>query len=290
MKSKILRSALLFPGILGEDRRLAGLRTELADVVSIHTITYPDVTSTTDRLSDIEVIARDICDSVGGRSKSLSDIVLIGYSFGGCVALEVARLLSNEGRRVGGVVIIDAPLPGMTFDLFRPWTDGELPPRGRTKRYKMATIRLISFNRRVRLTILGLCGWIGPDIRRNLDRWMCKALREHARSTCWRPNVVDLPGVIILSTQFANATYEGWRKLCPQMSNDTVEAGHLSILEGEALKQVTCTVENWLLSTKVSGDKSRRRDGTGRMERASCVSYADAQCGSSRAPCGPTPP
>ena len=267
MKSRILRSALLFPGILGEDRRLVQLRTELSKFLSLQTISYPDVTSATERLTDIDIISEYILDHTATENNSLGDIILVGYSFGGCIALELARLLFNEGHSVGGVVIIDAPLPGMTFDLFRPWTDGELPPRALTKRYKMAIIHLISLNRRVRLTILGLCGWIAPNIRRKLDRWMCKALRESARSTRWKPNVVDLPGIIIVSTQFANATYEGWRKLCPRMSYEKVEADHLSILEGDALKKITCTIENWISSTEVIGEKSCRRAGAGRVER-----------------------
>lgn len=254
--SPTLSSAYLFPGMLGEDRRLRQLQIELSRSLVVEPLHYPDIASPTALLSDMRELSRALYDSIVGREAPVGGVVLIGYSFGGCVAAEVARLLAAEGYDVKGVIIIDAPLPAMTFDLFRAWPKDGLPPRIWTKRWTMRIVEGISFNRKVRLTTLGLCGWIRPSLRRKMDRWMCKALRERARRSHWTPAVLDSPGLVIVSTQFADATSEGWQRLCPGMDRVTVAADHISILEGPALAEVTCAIADWI--NPIEGEMSRK--------------------------------
>ena len=59
-----------------------------------------------------------------------------------------------------------------------------------------------------------------------------------------------------VSTQFSNATSEGWQRLCPGMYRATVAADHISILEGSALTEVVRAIADWVIPL---GDEISRR-------------------------------
>ena len=60
---------------------------------------------------DILTIARDCIEAIR-RVQPRGPYQLVGFSFGGCVALEVARELERSGERVALVAVLDTFLPG----------------------------------------------------------------------------------------------------------------------------------------------------------------------------------
>ncbi|UZP39414.1 hypothetical protein NXS19_007230 [Fusarium pseudograminearum] len=61
--------------------------------------------------SSIEDMAEDYASRILSTRPPLSSLILCGWSFGGIVAFEVARLLFLRGIEVRGLVLIDSPSP-----------------------------------------------------------------------------------------------------------------------------------------------------------------------------------
>jgi thioesterase domain-containing protein len=62
--------------------------------------------------TDVEAAARYFIDELKGTMAPDSAYYLSGYCYGGVVALEMARLLIAEGKRIGSLVLIEPPYPG----------------------------------------------------------------------------------------------------------------------------------------------------------------------------------
>ena len=48
--------------------------------------------------------------------RSLSPVILVGWSMGGCIALEIARLMQTQGRPAAAVMLLDTWVPPMTHE------------------------------------------------------------------------------------------------------------------------------------------------------------------------------
>ena len=62
--------------------------------------------------SDVEAAARHFLEELGGILTHESAYYLSGYCYGSLIALEMARLLIAEGKRIGSLVLIEPPYPG----------------------------------------------------------------------------------------------------------------------------------------------------------------------------------
>ena len=67
-------------------------------------------------------------------TKAVNNVVLVGYSFGGFIALEVARMLEESGRRVPLVILLDTVKPEST----------RVRPAGKLKRH-LTGLRQLGF-------------------------------------------------------------------------------------------------------------------------------------------------
>jgi thioesterase domain-containing protein len=70
--------------------------------------------------ADVDLSVEDVAEShvqAIEEIRSRDPIVLIGYSLGGLVAFEMARILANNGRNIPLLVLLDAPHPSFRRNL-----------------------------------------------------------------------------------------------------------------------------------------------------------------------------
>lgn len=225
-----MRNVYLFPGILGSDRQFDRFCSELSNIGLVRLMSYPDVYSKTDLISNIYEIAKYFSNEIM-KDDNLNEIFLIGYSFGGCVALEVGRILNQRGLEKNNIAIIDAPIPGITFDFGRSRRLGSLSSRTPLKQARVRVMEFVGLNRTVRLSLLHFCGIISAQYKKKVEKFILRSLRERGRRNTWNPSVVDFSGIMFFSNQFKPVTYLEWRRICPRMSNILIDASHLSLLD-----------------------------------------------------------
>ena len=96
----------LFPGLMGEGPSLVAFRGDLADVVRLVPIDYPDWRAMAlgrDRIADLAEDAATFIE----RDMPTGPLRIAGYSLGGTVAFETAHLLAARGREIAFLAILD---------------------------------------------------------------------------------------------------------------------------------------------------------------------------------------
>lgn len=89
-------------GVCVQYRRLASIDRA---VFGIHDPKFPS----SDAWADIPAMAEEYAELIRGANEK--PCILGGWSFGGVVAFETARILIDTGHKVAGVVLIDSPPP-----------------------------------------------------------------------------------------------------------------------------------------------------------------------------------
>jgi amino acid adenylation domain-containing protein len=100
-------TAFLFPGLYGDDLRLASLRVALESRVRFALVDYPDWTEMAAAPSIAETIVTAALAQVVQTSPT-GPVALVGYSYGGRVALQVAQRLIGMGRTVSLLGVMDS--------------------------------------------------------------------------------------------------------------------------------------------------------------------------------------
>lgn len=99
-------TVFLFPGLYGDDLRLASLRVALESRIRFVLIDYPGWTemAAAPHIGDT-IIAAALAQVT--RTRPTGPVALVGYSYGGRVALQVAQRLMEMGRAVSLLGIMD---------------------------------------------------------------------------------------------------------------------------------------------------------------------------------------
>ncbi|MGI4765430.1 MAG: thioesterase domain-containing protein [Janthinobacterium lividum] len=250
-----MRDVYLFPGIVGSSYRLAQLIVGISHVNSVHSVSYPGMRSKTESICNINNIAEYVCKEIVLNNGN-KHIIIIGYSFGGCVALEAGPLLKKEGMVIDEMFIIDAPIPGIVFDLDRSKMLGLLAPRTPFKQAIVRAVQLTFFLRKVRIVLLWFLYSIKRDRSKKLERFIIRSLREIARRKSWIPHRESFSGLLFISEQFCPVTFDTWIDLCPNMSPIIIDADHLSLLNDGPLSVIAHHLSLYTSSKNVG------RDGT----------------------------
>ena len=230
-------TVFLFPGILGEDRRLRQFCTSLADIYRFEVIQYPGIRGRTSELFDIDALADAMACLIEHRCPQ-GEISIAGYSFGGCVAYEVCCILQRRGRAIKRVLLIDPPLPKMIFDLFRPWPGNHLPPRAPIKHLGMLIVQNVAKYKMVRIFLSCFIRFIDNSMSRKAENVIVKSLRERARREKWQPKPACFPGLVLVSSQFSSITGGALRELSRGTDYAIINASHISMLDHDALVSV----------------------------------------------------
>jgi thioesterase domain-containing protein/acyl carrier protein len=244
----------LLPGIVGDDRNLAGLRRHLAGEIRFETLAYPELDAPAAVHSSLDTQIGLILEAIG-RLQPVGSVCLAGYSFGGFMAFETARRLMASGREVGLLVLLDS-FPGDADPLAQ--THPQERPTGRptVKRYSLRTrfarrpgeglrlyIERLAFKAMVKFrrleTARRLACWaaghtpiVEHEIRRREVLWR---LRGSALER-WRPQPCPAPTLLITSDEYYERSgREIWPALCSNLTVRHVGGSHMEVFRPEAL-------------------------------------------------------
>ncbi|WP_419829250.1 thioesterase domain-containing protein [Methylobacterium sp.] len=235
--------------IVGDDRNFKCFREQFLDLMTCLPVEFPDVYSNTDHLTDITVITNRAVERILMHQPN-GPIFIMGYSFGGCVALEVARTLKRKGREIGFLMILDAPNPWMKFDLHRTTSFNSLHLRSIRRQIFIDLVTMPLLTRLIRATLLKIIGAFFPGKLTRYERVIAKMLRERARCHTWNPTPTELSGLLVYSTQFEVSTKEFWRTTCPRMVTLKIESGHVAMLHPDHTERLI-DIARSCISTKI---------------------------------------
>jgi len=167
--------------------------------------------------------------------------ILIGYSFGGLVTLEMAQRLSRAGENIGLLVLVDTyPDPHFLSNGQRLWLSARRIKRHISEVKKMRPRRAISYfirglEHRLGITLLPIRG--NPSSERaalSLERTLLHVKeRAYVALRHYRPQFyqgkIKFVGAEI-SPYFPNNPTSVWSKLADEFEAEIVPGGHLEIV------------------------------------------------------------
>ena len=121
------KAVFLIPGAGGNVLYFQDLVQQVPQTYNVYGLQPPGLDGRTPPIDHIPTLARYFLDQVSDivRSEDLSDIVVLGHSFGGLVAYELARLAQIEGPRLRMVGILDTAAPQLQEQVGRDWSHRE---------------------------------------------------------------------------------------------------------------------------------------------------------------------
>jgi acyl-CoA synthetase (AMP-forming)/AMP-acid ligase II/thioesterase domain-containing protein len=97
----------LLPSAGGDSPMLARFRDAFKDKIHFVTIEYPRWREMIDDGAGFDVLVNAAVSQIRAQIRESDHCLLVGYSFGGLVAVETARRLADQGRRIGFLGLID---------------------------------------------------------------------------------------------------------------------------------------------------------------------------------------
>ena len=236
----------LFPGLDGDEPRLANFRAELSDRFRIILIEYPDWPEMVRRGQSFDVLI-ELAVSQITATQPHGPLLLAGYSFGGDVAFAAATGLLRLERRIGFLGILDTDLQAVDAEaalssnrgFFRSFREVMRTPhdrasitigfllakcardmfgleyllRSRVRPALLPNRIVFAFHRRIR------------TIQRLQAQW------QWHRSTS--PIPISTPAVLFCSGRgkASSSVDRGWRTRCPGIMIEQVGGDHRSMLD-----------------------------------------------------------
>ncbi|MGI9585481.1 MAG: alpha/beta fold hydrolase [Acidimicrobiia bacterium] len=172
---------------------------------------------------------------------------LMGFCFGGNVALEMAALLEDEGEVVDMIVVIDSGLP---------LEASRAPTTLKRARAVVETRGVRGAGRAAvdRLRDRGRYYWDGSfGGADGKDRLKYHAIAQACRRAfgTWEPRKVEAPIVLLRSTEYRAAEDKDWHLGWDEYTNDffveTIEgSAHLSMFEAPSVDAMAQRVSSWI--------------------------------------------
>jgi len=271
--SPTLPRLFLIPGIYGDAPALGRFRREMAETVNVELIDLPGLDLPVKVHRDIGETAVRVTGEIV-RQDLAGAIALGGFSFGGVIAFEAARLLRERGHDIAVLVLIDTHLgiePSRESALIAEAHPGrglgrdELKQASRPNehtrrrslfgRYHRVSPRsafpyreegLSGYWDRMRFALYARIGLM--DRARGIARkptspqqrvWRTKVIMGSSRYVAmqkWRPKPLDVP-MHLFQTQDGEkmGIADRWRQLCPRLEVTNLPYPHLRLLEAEPM-------------------------------------------------------
>jgi thioesterase domain-containing protein len=196
----------IFPGIGGELSEFADLAQRLSRERSVYGVKLAGTEGECEPLREMQKLASLHAADLRMVQRE-GPYFLLGYSFGGALAFEVARELQSLGGRVGLVVLADSPAPGYpkfpsalvragahVARLFRLGNRGRIAYlKARVERRLGLVRRLLGRNEREPVALVAAQGGEAP-----IDRRVLNALDEAYTYYVPTPLAID---VLVLSAE-----------------------------------------------------------------------------------------
>lgn len=181
-----------------------------------------------DVLCDLRETARIVAVSIT-ETQQHGAVHLLGFSFGACLAVEVACHLTSAGRTVAYLGLIDSPL---RID--------------DTQRSLRGIVELLMARRGVRIVL------------KNLAQVLVRTYRAKKKSTSsvqetrfdqaaeyrfealktWQPRTCKSDGFILLSIFNYERSRPSWQRICPNCTQIKIKSDHHHVLIGHSLYNV----------------------------------------------------
>lgn len=226
---------VLVTGAYGDEPGLAEFRRRL-DGVDVQVVEPPGIAAADDVLGSMARLAAVVVEAVASVPSSVT-VHLAGFSFGGSLALEAANVLTDAGRDVASLSLIDAPLSsdavyqdfwaGRATSGRASWWLQTLP--GRWRPLRLATARVM---RRLH---------DGADMRLGLRRRLLHASRSGVLGG-WAPAPPRVPTLLVLGEGLGERNAAGWAALAPDAMMVRVPGGHGDLFKGANLATVAKAV------------------------------------------------
>lgn len=238
----------LFPGLDGDEPRLAQFRAELKQRIRFTLIDYPDWPEMVRRGRSFSALADAAVSQITAHQPS-GRLLLTGYSFGGDVAFGAALRLRELGRDVAFLGILDTD-PEHAEQSAAVDRHGPMLPHAR---HVLAAIAYDKLHASLGV-LLAKCArdvvglerslrhtgwwrpWLSPRTAFAFDRRTRTILRVRARWQWYRAGprrTLDVPTVLFRSTAHATeATADlGWRSRCPALRVANADGDHHTMLD-----------------------------------------------------------
>jgi thioesterase domain-containing protein len=218
------------PGLLGDDPNQASFRRALRRDVLFEVLETAGTETPSRVLADIPAHAARLVDTVV-RSQPAGDIRLVGSSFGGLVAQEMARQLEARGRTVALLAVLDGflapPIWKSAHARWKAWLGRVTGPVLRRTNALGAVRRILSTR------LLRDRPWTRVQHRRLLRAFGLWAVLG------WRAAPCSAPTLLAASDEFNEfSSVEAWRRLCPRLRVVAVRGNHRQLLEPAAMALV----------------------------------------------------
>jgi len=249
-------TVFLLPGIFGDEPILAEFRRSLQGRVQFELLSLPDIDAPLELSTSFDAMARHTADQILQKAGA-GPIHLAGYSYGGFLAFETARVLKRRGAELGLLVLLDtmigAPRPQPTeAGAGTPkalksnlWTKiarfPDLFSSGVGRFADRLAFRLAIETGRLALARrLTLNGADRYDFDRNFRRR--RELLTHFRARAvrqWRPEPLEAKVLLITSDEYDETSNPRvWRDLCPDLLIQPVGGRHREIFNPDALSRL----------------------------------------------------
>jgi oxalate---CoA ligase len=225
------RLIFLMPPAGGDSLKLVRFRTALKNKIRFVVIEYPSWRELANRGVGFDTLVDSAVAQIRGQTGENETCLLLGYSFGGLVAMETARRLADRGRQVGLVGLID--------------TRAAYAAIAQPKGWRLLIAGLASINAFRSLKVIGQLATLLPS------KWAIDvefALNERLRATAWRSwrqKPLGIPVTMYKSEE--TSPDDGWSAQCNQLEVVPIGGAHDSILEPPYLhslcKRILETVE-----------------------------------------------
>ena len=223
-------TVFLFPGMFGDEPRLAAFRRSFGGRLRFELLEHPDVGAPRALLTDMAATGR-IGAAAIGRRQPIGPICLAGYSFGGGVAFEAARHLRADGHQVAFLGLIDAPLAVTALPMWEGLRRTALLLLAHTGAGRRTLLRAIA---------LFLPKWKMAARRQLLRRYRYAAIRR------WRPALLQVPSLLVASEEFGDGLVGQWRRLCPGIGVLCLSSTHDGVFEPAFLEALVPAFEQAL--------------------------------------------
>ena len=231
----------LIPGVFGDDPGLAEVRRDLRYDARFEVLALPDLESSSRVIGDLGASADALMRILLARQPD-GPVRLVGYSYGGLVAQEIAARLETRGRVVTHLALLDGFLrpeglpdprrkPGPPTNplrtrsvwgwaMFLLWLTGPILRAINAVGMARSGLNLAS-------PILD-AGW-----RDKQRRYLLLSLRGVAISN-WKPTPCHAPTLLVASDEFDRfGDLDGWRAICPRLTIVHAPGDHRDVLRGE---------------------------------------------------------
>jgi thioesterase domain-containing protein len=248
----------LIPGVFGDEPILADFRRSLSSHGRLQTLELPDLDCPAS-LSDMAATGQFAATEIARRLPQ-GNILVAGYSFGGCVAFEAAAFLLAQGRQVVFLGLLDPVAPFSVDDnrVDEPdrqatgWRQWSLRWRMFKKLFTHVDEGMFGFMDRLVLVVLvqlkafdyGRGRILSARHRSSLEGFVRR--RNHLlgplRLTAlkrWRPLPLDVPTLLVMCEKSnTSGSSHLWPRLCSNLNILRLPVRHREIFEPQALDRL----------------------------------------------------